>query len=105
MQQVPSWQVTADMLNAWGFPVRVTDKCVGTKIVVSEGMRFSVAVHAAWAAGHVRMAAIAEQVAQARHAAGRERIAEMRRQAQENLAFLRRHGSIVGPSHQPEVAR
>jgi hypothetical protein len=99
MEQVPSWQVTGEMLAEWGFPVQVTDKVVGTKVVVQEGMPSGKALHAAWAAGHVRMAAMPEHVRQAQMAAGRERIAEMRRMAQENLAFLRLHGTIVGPSH------
>jgi hypothetical protein len=47
----------------------------------------------------VRMAAMPDDVAETRHAAGRERIAEMRREALNNLAFLRRHGTIVGPTH------
>jgi hypothetical protein len=98
-EQVPSWQVTKAMLEAWGFRVRVTDKCVGTTVVVSEGLPFGKALHAAWAAGHVRMAAMPDDVAETRHAAGRERIAEMRREAINNLAFLRRHGTIVGPTH------
>jgi hypothetical protein len=105
MEQVPSWQVTSEMLAAWGFPVQVTDKCVGTKVIVAEGMPFGKALHAAWAAGFVRIAVTPEWVVEEAHARFHEGIAEMRRTAQENLAFLRQHGSIVGPSHQPEVAR
>lgn len=92
--QVPSWQVTEPMLAAWGFPVQTTDKCVGTKVVVAEGMPFREALHAAWAAGHVRMAAMPEAVADARHEAARTRLATTRREAQESLAFLRAHGLI-----------
>ena len=98
MQQVPSWAVTSEMLAEWGFPVRVTDKCVGSKVVVAEGMSFGQAKHAAWAAGFVRMAAIPEEVAEAGLAARAERMAEMKRVTQENVAFLRRSGLIVGPS-------
>jgi hypothetical protein len=98
-EQVPSWQVTASMLESWGFPVQTTDKVVGTKVIVKEGLPFGKALFAAWAAGHVRIAAMPDHVREAQMAAGRERIAEMRRAAVENLAFLRAHGTIVGPSH------
>lgn len=97
--QVLSWQVTSDQLAEWGFPVEKTDHCVGSKVIVSEGMSWGKAVHAAWAAGHVRIAVIPESVVAERRArffAGHE---EMRRTAQENLEHLRRHGLIVGPSH------
>jgi hypothetical protein len=94
-EQVPSWQVTGEMLAAWGFPVQTTDKCVGMKMVVNEGMRAGAAVHAAWAAGHVRMAAKPEHVREAELASFHAGILEMRREAQESLAFLRRHGTIV----------
>jgi len=97
-EQIPSWAVTVDDLARWGFPVRKTDKVVGTKVVVAEGLPFGQALHAAWAAGHVRMAAIPEDIAEAARAAGRERIAEMQRLARENVAFLRKHNMIVGPS-------
>jgi hypothetical protein len=97
--QVPSWGVTEAMLVAWGFPVEKTDKVVGTKVVVRPGMTFHKAKHEAWAAGFVRMAAIPESEAERRRGTHRERLVEMRREANENLAFLRAHGSIVGPSH------
>lgn len=99
VEQVPSWAVTSEMLASWGFPVEVTDKCVGTKFVVTEGMPWGRAVHAAWAAGFVRIAAMPEAVAESRRAAFHEGIREMRAAAVANLAFLREHGSIVGPSH------
>lgn len=99
MEQVLSWQVTSEMLEAWGFPLQRTDKCVGTKVVIAEGMTFGKALHAAWAAGHVRMAALPEAERERQLAEFHAGIAEMRREAQESLAFLRKHGLIVGPSH------
>lgn len=45
--------VTDEQLSAFGFPVEVTDKCVGSKVVVVKGDRRSVAVAKAWAAGFV----------------------------------------------------
>jgi hypothetical protein len=102
---VPSWQVTGEMLTAWGFPVQVTDKCVGSKVVVTEGTSRSEAMHAAWAAGFVRIASMPEEVRQAQLAefhAGHE---EMRLCAAETLAFLREHGTIVEGGGHAAIAR
>jgi hypothetical protein len=98
-EQVLSWQVTDTMLAAWGFPVERTDKVVGSKFVVQAGLPFGKALHAAWAAGFVRMAAIPEAVVTARIEAFHAGLLEMRQEANKNLAFLRAHGTIVGPSH------
>lgn len=49
--------VTDAELAAFGFPVEVTDKCVGSKVIVVKGDRRPVAVARAWAAGHVTFAA------------------------------------------------
>lgn len=94
-EPVPSWQVTEAMLAEWGFPVRKTDKCVGSKIVVSEGLTFGRALHAAWAAGFVRITAMPEEVRQAQIAEFHAGIEEMRQCAVETIAFLREHNMIV----------
>jgi hypothetical protein len=93
-EPVPSWQVTSSMLADWGFPVRSTDKCVGSTVVVSEGMRRNEAMHAAWAAGFVRIAAMPEEVRAAQLAEFHLGLAEMTRCAVETLAFLREHDMI-----------
>lgn len=98
-EQVLSWQVTSEMLAGWGFAVEETDTMMGTRIVLVEGISAGKALHAAWAAGFVRMAAMPEAVREAQLVAFREGLVEMNREANESLAFLRAHGSIVGPSH------
>jgi hypothetical protein len=94
-EQVPSWQVTSEQLEAWGFPLRKTDKCVGSKVIISEGMSFGEAVHAAWAAGFVRIAAMPDHVREAQIAEFHAGLAENTRVAVETLAHLRKHGLIV----------
>lgn len=94
-EQVPSWAVTAAQLESWGFPLRKTDKCVGSKVVVQEGMTWREALHAAWAAGFVRIAAMPEHVREAQLREFHEGIEEMHREAVANLAFLREHGTII----------
>lgn len=47
--------MTNDQLTAMGFPVAQTDKVMGTVVVVRPGMSRQKAVHAAWAAGKVRV--------------------------------------------------
>lgn len=94
-EKVPSWQVTGTMLASWGFPVERTDKCVGSKVVVSAGMLWHVAVHAAWAAGFVRIESAPEGEREAQLCAFRARIEAMHENAAANLAFLREHGTIL----------
>ena len=94
MSQVPSWMVTAAMLESWGFPVRVTDKCVGSQVTVSEGQPFGKALFAAWAAGHVRIAVTPEHVVEERRQAFHDGLAEMRREAQASLVMLQELGLI-----------
>lgn len=94
-EPIPSWQVTEAMLTEWGFPVRKTDKCVGSKIVVSEGMTWSAAKHAAWAAGFTRIESMPDHVrAEIRAEKAAERV-EQHRICLETIAFLREHNMIV----------
>jgi hypothetical protein len=53
--RVPSWAVTDEMLEAWGFPVKHTEKIMGTSVTVREGMDRRKAMDAAWKAGFVRI--------------------------------------------------
>lgn len=103
-EQVPSWQVTTDMLDAWGFPVRRTEKVVGSQTITQRGMAFHEAKHAAWAAGFVRIESMPDAERARRRAAFHAGIEEMRQEAIRNLAHLRKHGLIVGPSHNREVS-
>ena len=103
-EQVASWQVTTHMLAAWGFPVLRTDKMMGTTFVVAEGVSFREALFAAWAAGHVRMAAIPEAVVAERRARILPGFEAQRAEATANLAFLRASGAIVGPGHGSEAS-
>lgn len=93
-EQVPSWQVTITMLESWGFPVEKRDKCVGMQMVERPGMPFGKALHAAWAAGFVRIAAIPEAVAAQGRAESRARMAEQHRCAEETVAALQAAGLI-----------
>ena len=52
---VCSWTLTPEALTALGFPVKVTVSMVGSTVVVTEGMEFGAAKHAAWAAGVTRL--------------------------------------------------
>ncbi len=54
-ERVPSWAATDEQLAGFGFPVRKTDKIMGSVVVVREGMPRSRAVMAAWRAGFVRI--------------------------------------------------
>lgn len=96
-EQVPSWRVTVAMLAGWGFPVEKRDKCAGMGFVVSEGMTFGRALHAAWAAGHVRIAVTPESVVEERRAAFHARLAQERRTAVESLEFFRANGMLATP--------
>jgi hypothetical protein len=89
---VPSWQVTADMLNDWGFPVEVRDKCVGMAFVEKAGMPFGKALHAAWAAGFVRIAVTPESVVAERRAAFHARNAREPIIVAETVAALKAAG-------------
>lgn len=51
--------VTDEQLAEMGFPVRKTDKVVGTLVVTRKGTSRHEAVWGAWAAGKVRMAVAA----------------------------------------------
>ncbi len=53
-EQVPSWKVTHEMLEEWGFPVERLDHCVGSKVIIKDGMTFGKALNEAWKAGFVR---------------------------------------------------
>lgn len=48
-------RATPDSLTALGFPVRVTEKCVGAVVTTRPGMTFEDARHAAWTAGVLRL--------------------------------------------------
>lgn len=95
LEPVPSWAVTAEQLAFWGFPLRVTDKCVGSKVIVTEGMTPGQALHAAWAKGVVRIACLPERIRTKQLAAFHAGLAENQRVAAETLAHLRAHGLIV----------
>jgi hypothetical protein len=43
-------EVTDEQLAEWGWPVEKTEKIMGTKVTVREGMRRNLAVHEAWGA-------------------------------------------------------
>ena len=47
---VPSCDVTPAMLVEWGFVLQTRDHCVGM-LMVTKGMSFGEARHAAWVAG------------------------------------------------------
>jgi hypothetical protein len=52
---VPSHAVTAEMLEAWGFTLAKRDHCVGM-LMLTKGMSFGEARHAAWVAGFTHIA-------------------------------------------------
>lgn len=97
-EQVPSWAVTAEQLEAWGFQIEITGKCVGMHFIERPGMTFGRAVHAAWAAGFVRIAACPEEVREAQRAEAIARQVEGRVMAAQNLAFMIAAGRFQGPT-------
>ena len=68
--QVPSWQVTRELLRSWGFAVA---SCP-TSHEEHKGQEFGKARHAAWAAGWVVLASEPEAERVRRATAARERL-------------------------------
>lgn len=66
---VPSWQVSREQLNAWGFPVRQTDKVMGAMVITQPGMDFIAARHEALLAGFTHIAIEPQAHWEAAHAA------------------------------------
>lgn len=93
-EQVPSWQVTAQMLEAWGFPVEKRDKCVGMQMIERKGMTFGRALHAAWGAGFVRIESMPEHVRNARREAFHATNRRQHEHAAQAVAELRAAGFI-----------
>lgn len=55
MNKIPSWQVTDEQLESFGFPVEVVGKVCGSRTVMKQGDVRGIAIHKAWAAGFVKI--------------------------------------------------
>lgn len=92
--RVPSWQVTAAMLESWGFPVEKRGKCVGMQMVEKAGMPFGRALHAAWIAGFTEVRSMPDDVRHARRQAFHVTVRRQQEHAARTVAELRAAGTI-----------
>lgn len=86
-EAVPSWTVTADMLDAWGFTVERTDKVVGCRMVMVAGLPFEKARHLASLAGFCFTATEPTTSPRRHELAARERAASFGRMDPEMVAW------------------
>lgn len=91
---VPSWQVTAHMLETWGFPVERRDKCVGMQMIERPGQPFGRALHAAWVAGFTQVRSMPEDVRHARQQAFHVTIRRQQEHAARTVSEMQAAGFI-----------